>query len=158
MHEKLTFRPFLVPMLFLLIIGWGGLWLMLFIFDLTPLVWARWGFFALWFMGLTGIGLPFAFFFNLRFPSHPPAEPNVIVRQSLWLGVYGSTLAWLQLGRLVTLWAWMGLAAGLIMVEYLIRLREQARWHPPTPDLEPDEPPEDETSVNHEQSSDTSIH
>jgi len=45
--------------------------------------------------------------------------------------VYVSTLAWLQLGHLVSLWVWMGLAGGLIAVEYLLRLRERARWKPP---------------------------
>ncbi len=40
-------------------------------------------------------------------------------------------LAWLQLGHLITLWVWMGLAGGLVGIEYLIRLRERARWRPP---------------------------
>ncbi len=157
MREKPAFRPYLFPTLFMVLIGWGGLALMIFILNLPPLVWARWGFFALWFIALTGTGLPFAYFFNLRFPSHPPPEPNVIVRQAMWLGIYGSTLAWLQLGRLVTLWAWMGLAAGLIMVEYLIRLREQARWHPPAPDLESDQAMAGEGSDRDEQPTDTSL-
>ncbi len=134
------------------LIGWGGLVLMLFVFDLTPLVWARWGFFALWFVALTGTALPLAYFFNIRFPSQPPAEPNVILRQALWAGVYGSTLAWLQLGRLVTLWVWLGLAGGLITIEYLIRLREQSRWRPPTPDLDSEESAVVEASEDNEQS------
>ncbi len=117
--------------MFLMLIGWGGLALIIFVFSLPPLVWARWGFFALWFVGLTGLALPFTYFLNLRFPSDPPAEPNAIVRQAIWVGVYGSVLAWLQLGHLITIWVWMGLAGGLIAIEYLIRLRERARWRPP---------------------------
>lgn len=156
MHAKISFRPYIFPMLFMALIGWGGLTLMLFVFDLTPLVWARWGFFALWFVALTGTALPLAYFFNLRFPSHPPVEPNVILRQALWVGTYGATLAWLQLGRLVTLWVWLGLAGGLITVEYLIRLREQSRWRPPTPDLESDESYNTDTPDD-EQSSDASL-
>jgi hypothetical protein len=110
------------------VLGWGGL--VLLVYFTLPFVWPRWGFFALWVLALTGTALPFTYLINRRFPSDPPAEPNVIVRQALWVGVYGTTLAWLQLGRLVSLYVWMGLAAGLIVVEYLIRLREKSRWKP----------------------------
>ncbi len=115
-------------------IGWGGLALLIFYYEIPPLVWARWGFFALSVMALTGTALPIVYFLNRRFLSNPPAEPYVIVRQAIWVGVYGGTLAWLQLGHLVTLGVWMGLAGGLIAVEYLIRLRERARWRVPTVD------------------------
>lgn len=128
-------RQYLTSALFLMSVGWGGLALLIFVFDMPPLVWARWGFFALWFTALTGTALPIVYFLNLRFPSDPPAESNAIVRQALWVGVYGATLAWLQLGHLVTLWVWMGLAGGLIGIEYLIRLRERARWRPPDPNI-----------------------
>lgn len=111
--------------------GWGGLGLLIFFFQVPPVVWARWGFFALWFTALTGTALPIVYFLNLRFPSEPRAEPNAIVRQALWFGVYGATLAWLQLGQLATLWVWLGLAGGLIAIEYVIRSRERARWRPP---------------------------
>lgn len=131
---------YLLSAVFLMLIGWGGLALMIFVFNLPPLVWARWGFFALWFVGLTGTALPATYFLNLRFPSNPPAEPKTIVRQAIWMGVYGSVLAWLQLGHLITLGVWMGLAGGLIGIEYLVRLRERAQWRPPETDddlLEP---------------------
>ncbi len=131
--------------LFLMLVGWGGLVLLIFVFSLRPLVWARWGFFALWLIALTGTALPLTYFLNLRFPSTPPAEPNAIVRQAIWVGVYGSVLAWLQLGHLITLWVWMGLGGGLIGIEYLMRLRERARWRPPTADDAP--PSEDEGSL-----------
>ena len=129
-------------------VGWGGLALMILVFNEPPLVWARWGFFALWFIALTGTALPIMYLFNLRFVSEPVVEAHAIVRQALWVGVYGSTLAWLQIGHLVTLWVWMGLAGGLIAVEYLIRLRERSRWQPPSPDpsfsdLEKDDQPSD---------------
>lgn len=117
-----------------MIIGWGGLALLIFVFQEPPLVWARWGFFALWFIALTGTALPVTYFLNLRFPSKPPAESNAIVRQAMWVGFYGATLAWFQLGQLITLWVWMGLAGGLIAIESLIRWRERVRWRPPTLD------------------------
>ena len=122
----------------MMLVGWGGLALLIVVFRVPPLVWARWGFFALWFVSLTGTALPIVYFLNLRFPSEPPAEPNAIVRQAMWVGVYGATLAWLQLGQLASLWVWLGLAGGLIAVEYVLRSRERARWRPPLEsDMEP---------------------
>ena len=151
MDSAPSFRQYFFSALFLMLLGWGGLALMIFVFDMPPFVWARWGFFALWIVALTGTALPVTYFFNLRLPSDPPAEPNAIVRQALWVGIYGATLAWLQLGHLVTLWVWMGLAGGLIAVEYLIRLRERARWRPPNPDSPI------QAHESDEQSSDTSL-
>ena len=112
-----------------MVIGWGGI-AALFYLSL-PFVWARWGFFVLGIMALTGTALPVVYFLHRRFPTEPPVESNVIVRQALWVGVYAATLAWLQLGRLVTLYVILGLAGGLIATEYFIRLREKANRHPP---------------------------
>ncbi len=122
--QQLTFQNFLSSTLTLVLVGCGGLAALLY-FSL-PFVWARWGFFVFAIMALTGIALPIVYFLHRRFPSEPPAESNVIVRQALWVGVYGATLAWLQLGRLVTLYVILGLAGGLIATEYFIRLREKA--------------------------------
>jgi len=112
-----------------MIIGWGGIAALLY-FSL-PFVWARWGFFVFGIMALTGTALPIVYFLHHRFPSNPPAGSNVIVREAMWVGVYGATLAWLQLGRLVTLYVILGLAGGLIAIEYFIRLREKANRTPP---------------------------
>ncbi len=124
MQTQPTFRAYLPSVLSLIIIGWGGLAALL-VYSL-PFVWSRWAFFALGVMALTGTALPIVYFLNKRFPTEPPAESNVIIRQSLWVGVYGATLAWLQLGRLVTLYVILGLAGGLIAAEYFIRIRERA--------------------------------
>ena len=56
----------------------------------------------------------------------------MILRQSIWVGVYFSSLAWLQLGRLVTLYVILGLAGGIIAAEYFIRIREMANRRPST--------------------------
>jgi len=129
MTSQPTFRSYLLSTLALILIGWGGI-AALFYYSL-PFVWARWGFFALGIMALTGTALPVVYFFHRRFPDDPPAASNVIVRQALWVGVYASTLAWLQLGRLVTLYVILSLAGGLIAIEYFIRLREKASRTPP---------------------------
>jgi hypothetical protein len=49
------------------------------------------------------------------------------------VGVYGALLTWLQQERLVTPWTGLGLAAGLVAIEYLIRMREKSRWQPSFP-------------------------
>ncbi|MBI3152083.1 MAG: hypothetical protein HYZ21_08125 [Chloroflexi bacterium] len=134
--QKITFRTYLSSAILLILIGWGGLFGTLY-FSL-PFVWSRWAFFVFVIMGLTGIALPVVFYFHKRFPDESPVEANVIIRQSLWVGVYGATLAWLQLGRLVTLYVILGLAGGLIAAEYFIRIREKAnRRIPAYPDDDP---------------------
>ena len=129
MDEQLNFKPFALSSLFLMIVGWGGLYLL--VNETLPYVWPRWGFFVLVLMALSGTVLPIVYFFHRRFPGEKPADANVIVRQAMWVGVYGATLAWLQLGRLVTVYVILGLAGGLAAIEYFIRLRENARWRPP---------------------------
>lgn len=129
MEETPKFKSFGLPALTLAIIGWGGLYLV--ITQTLPFVWSRWGFFVLLLMALTGTALPIVFYLHQRFPEDPPADANVIIRQAMWVGVYGATLAWLQLGRLVTLYVILGLAGGLIAAEYFIRIREKANRRPP---------------------------
>ena len=123
------FRPFGISSLILILIGWGGLAGVLYLAP--PFVWFRWAFFALVILAITGTVLPIVYFFHRRFPDQPPAEANVIVRQSVWFGVYVATLAWLQLGALVTVYVILGLAGGLLAIEYFLRLRERSRWKPP---------------------------
>ena len=119
-----TFRIYLPSALTLFFVGWIGLFLVLF-FSL-PYVWSRWAFYLLGIMALTGTALPVVYFLHKRFPGKQLVTPNVIVRQAVWVGVYGATLAWLQLGKLVTLPVMLGLAGSFIAAEYFIRIREQA--------------------------------
>jgi hypothetical protein len=127
--ELPNYKSYIISSLALMASGWGGLFLL--VTQTLPFVWSRWGFFALSLMAITGTALPIVYFFHRRFPGEPPAEPNVIVRRALWFGVYGATLAWLQLGRLVTVYIILGLAGGLIAIEYFVHLRERSRWKPP---------------------------
>ena len=132
MDEQLRFKPFGLSSLVLMLIGWTGLYFL--ITQTLPYVWWRWGFFVLMLIAVTGTTLPIVYFLHKRFPGEKPAESNVIVRQALWFGVYGATLAWLQLGRLVTPYVVLGLAGGLAAIEYFVRLREKAHWKPPVTD------------------------
>lgn len=131
MNEPLRFKPVAISALLLMIVGWGGLYYL--VTQTLPYVWPRWGFFIFMLMAVTGTFLPVVSFFHRRFPGEKPAEANVIVRQAVWFGVYAATLAWLQLGGFVTVYVMAGLAAGLVAIEYFIRLREKARWKPPIP-------------------------
>jgi hypothetical protein len=121
-------KSFIPTAIILIVVGWGGLF---YLFKNTlPTVGPRWLFFFLAVLALTGTILPAVAFLNRRFPSNPPATTGVIIRQSLWIGIYFPTLAWLQLGRTLTPALAILLAAGLLLIEVLLRLRERTRWNP----------------------------
>jgi len=123
MDDQPTFRSFLFPSILLAVIGWGALILLL---NLSlPTLWPRWSFFALLVVALTGTALPLTYFLNRRFPSAPPAEAAAIIRQAVWVGVYFATLAWLSMGRVLTISLATWIAVGFAVIEYLIRLREK---------------------------------
>jgi hypothetical protein len=138
MNDKPSFRPYLIPAIILASVGWLGL-IILFNFTL-PTLWPRWLLFALLILALTGTALPAAWFFNIRFPTNPPAEPFVIVRQSIWVGIYGATLVWLELGRILTFGMGLAIGGGLIVIEYLIRIREKTQKPVYNSAAKPDEP------------------
>ncbi len=118
-----------LPAAFILgLAGWGGL---IFIMNFTlPTVGPRWLFFFLGVLAVTGTALPAIAYLNRRFPTEPPANPSVILRQSIWIGIYIPTLAWLQIGRVLTPALALLLALGLIVIEWLLRLRERSQWNP----------------------------
>ena len=121
-------RTFIPAALILALIGWGGLYALL---NFTiPTVGPRWLFFFLSVLALTGTSLPIVAFLNQRFPSTPPVSSGVIVREALWIGIYFPTLAWLQLGRVLTPALIMLLAIGFIAIEILLRFRERSQWKP----------------------------
>jgi hypothetical protein len=124
MRTKPSFRPYIFPTLLLFLVGWGGLYALA--LYALPVVWARWGFFALWVIALTATAFPVIYFVTTRFSSEK-LEPQILVRRALWVGVFGATLAWLQLARLVNAYIILGLAFGLTGIEYLLRLRERSR-------------------------------
>jgi hypothetical protein len=93
----------------------------------------RWLFFVAALMALTGTAAPFVRYLNRRFVRGPVA-PAVLLRQALWVGFFGATCAWLQLGRTLNLSTALLLAAGLAGIEWFLRMRERARWDPGTDD------------------------
>lgn len=130
MDENLSpsIKTFIPTSVILIVIGWGGL---IYLFQNSlPTVGPRWLFFFLAVLALTGTVLPAVALLNRRFPSPPPATIGVILRQSLWAGIYFPTLAWLQIGRTLTPTLALLLALGLILIEILLRMRERSRWNP----------------------------
>ena len=128
MNTPPPIRTFLPTALVLILTGWGGLFLL--IFYTLPTVGPRWLFFFLLVLGLTGLALPATAYLNHRFPSPPPPTTGVITRQALWFGIFGATLAWLQIGRALNLTLAVLLAVGLTLIEFLLRLSERSQWKP----------------------------
>jgi hypothetical protein len=121
-------RTFIPAAIILAILGWGGLY---FLLNLTiPTVGPRWLFFFLSVLALTGTTLPVIAFLNQRFPTNPPVNAGVIVREAIWVGIYFPTLAWLQLGQVLTPALSLLLAVGFLAIEVLLRLRERSQWKP----------------------------
>lgn len=108
-------------------VGWIGLLLVM--TETLPTVGPRWIFFFLWTAAVTGTTLPFIWLLHRRFVAEA-APPSVLMRQSLWLGLFATVLVWLQINRSLTLPVALLLAAGLAAVESLLRLVERSRWRP----------------------------
>ncbi len=121
-------RTFLPLSVVLTLIGWVGV--ILLIQHALPTLGPRWLFFFLGVLALTGPAIPVTYYLNKRFPSDPPVEGMVIVRQALWVGVLGSTIAWLQLGRVLTPALALIMAGVFVLIEFLLRLFERSRWNP----------------------------
>jgi len=121
-------RNFMPTAIILALIGWGGLYALI---NFTyPTVGPRWLFFFLGVLAITGTALPIVAFLNKRFSTKPPASPSVIIREAIWFGIYFPTLAWLQLGRVLTPALVLLLAAGFFAIEVLLRMRERSQWNP----------------------------
>ena len=127
-EDKSTPPPvstFLPAAVFLMLIGWGGL-----IYVLTqtsPTGGTRWLMFFSGVLALTGTALPVAAYLNRRFPSTPPPNSFVILRQAIWVAIYFPILAWLQIGRVLTPAIAVMLGLGLLLIEWLLRMRERSQ-------------------------------
>jgi hypothetical protein len=126
MNQDFPKLPVFLTALFLTITGWGGLAVIL--LTTVPTLGPRWLFFFFLLLGLTGLIMPVVDFFNRRFPSKPRAEADVIIRQSVWFGLYGCVLAWLQFGRILNSGLVIFLAIGIVSIELILRMNERSRF------------------------------
>jgi hypothetical protein len=105
----------------------GG-WLSLYYLVTTtlPRVGQRWIFFMLLLIAVTGTVLPFIRYLNVRFtPTDVELPPGgVIVRQSIWFGLFVVLCAWLQLPRVLNLPIAFFLGLVFIGIEVFLRSRE----------------------------------
>ncbi|NIS78730.1 MAG: hypothetical protein GTO14_00520 [Anaerolineales bacterium] len=120
------YRSLMIAAVILAAMGWLGL-LLLMRFTL-PTVFPRWLFFFLWVSAVSGTVLPFIWLIHRRFPPAFPAPPSTLLRQSLWIGLYASLCAWLQINRSLSLALALILAVGLVVLEALMRLLERSSW------------------------------
>jgi hypothetical protein len=127
-HQSPQVREVIPAAFVLALTGWIGLfWL---IDSTRPTIGPRWLFFFLCVMAITGTVMPFIAFVHQRFPGNPVVKISTIVRQSLWVSVYLTAIAWLQMARVLNATVVIILGLGIVAVEWLLRLRERAQWKP----------------------------
>jgi hypothetical protein len=110
--------------------GWSGLiWLLA---NALPTVPNRWAMYALLQIALTGTAIPFVRFLHQRFSRGGGlfVPPGVLVRQATWVGLFGTTCAWLRIPRLLSIPTALVIALALVIIESLLRLRERTQWRP----------------------------
>lgn len=129
--QKSKTLSILITSIVLNLIGWVGLILLL-NFSL-PTLGPRWIFFLLLTIAISGLALPILFFLHLRFPTDPPAEMNVYIREALFVSIFVDMLAWLQLGRVLSPLRAFLVAVGMVAIEFFIRLRERSKFKPKEP-------------------------
>ena len=125
MENKMTFRPYVFSTILLTFCGWSGVVLLLFFSQ--PTLWPRWGLYVSIVLAGTGMSIPISYWFNKVFSTKKYVTADVIVRESVSIGVYFAILTWLSIGRALNFTIVMWLALGLIIVEYLLRLREREK-------------------------------
>ncbi len=104
--------------------GWAGLWLL--VTTTLPTAFPRWLFFVCLYLAVTGTALPFVRFLNARFAGPRGVPAGVILRQSIWVGLFVVACAWLQIPRVLNPVIAGVLAFSLIVIEFFLRLREHA--------------------------------
>jgi hypothetical protein len=116
----------LIAALVMAVGGWGGLYQL--VTTVLPRVGPRWLFFVLLQIAITGTVLPFVRYLNVRFtPISVELPPGgVLVRQSVWIGLFVVTCAWLQIPRVLTPPIAFFLGLVFVIIEAFLRSRELA--------------------------------
>ncbi|MEL6271385.1 MAG: hypothetical protein AAFU54_04935 [Chloroflexota bacterium] len=105
--------------------GWAGLYLL--VTQTIPRVGQRWMFFMLLYIAVTGTMIPLVRFMNVRFTPVDREIPasGVVLRQSVWIGLFVVSCAWLQIPRALTWSAGFFLATIFVVIEFFLRMRER---------------------------------
>ncbi len=117
----------LIAAVVMMIAGWFGLY-QLVTTTLPRIGGELWLFFILLQIAVSGTALPFVRFLNVRFtPVDAELPPGgVIVRQSVWVGLFVVTCAWMQIPRALSLPIMFFMALVFIVIEVFLRFREIA--------------------------------
>ncbi|MCU0499259.1 MAG: hypothetical protein MUF87_18045 [Anaerolineae bacterium] len=115
----------LIAAAILFVIGWGGLYLLV-TTEIPRIAGQLWIFFVLFHLGVTAITIPIVRYLNVRLtPINQAILPGgIVVRQSVWVGLYVVICAWLQIPRVLTLPVALLLALVFIVIEVFLRNRE----------------------------------
>jgi hypothetical protein len=98
------------------------------IFFTLPTLGMRWLLFFFLVLSASGFSLLPISYLHLRFPEEPPANQDIALRQSIWVGIYIGVLAWMQLGKVLDTSRAIFLAIAFIIIEFLLRLRERSQF------------------------------
>ena len=127
-NQSPAVRRFLPLSLLLAIPGW--IWLIYLITKTLPTLGNRWMFFVAAVITVSGSTLPLVAYLNRIIKPFGPATFEMIVRESILLGLYAGILLWLNKGQVLTLGLGLILGMGFIVVELALRLRNRTEWHP----------------------------
>ncbi len=110
----------------------GGGWALLYqlVTTVNPLAFPRWLFFILLYISATGTALPFAWILNRRFTTRYLVSGGVMLRESMWVGLFIVIVTWLQMTRTLSLATGFFLALSMIVIEIFLRLRERPQDSP----------------------------
>lgn len=112
----------------LIIIGWGGLYYL--VNNVRPTAGPRWYFFILLYLAVIGTALPVIRFINMRLANDAgQVTDSVVLRQALWLGLYVTIVAWLQILRVLGPVLAILLAFVFIAIEIFLRIRENIHYY-----------------------------
>lgn len=108
----------------------GGVgWVLLYqlIETSPPRVFSQWLFFILLYIVVTATASPFVWYLNRRFSRTHPVTGGIMLRQSMWFGLYAVTASWLQMLRALNGASAFFLALSMIVIETFLRLRERSQ-------------------------------
>lgn len=114
----------LLAALLMIAVGWGGL--VMLVRTQEPFIGARWLFLVLLNIAVAGTVMPVVRYINVRLtPLNRMLPPGgVIVRQSVWFGLFVVACAWLRLPRVLSPPIMFFLALAFVVVEIFLRSRE----------------------------------
>jgi hypothetical protein len=109
-------------------VGWALLYQL--VTTANPLAFPRWLFFILLYIAATGTALPFAWILNRRFTTGYLVSGGVMLRESMWMGLFVVIATWLQMIRTLNLATGFFLALSMIVIEGFLRMRERPPEQP----------------------------